>query len=345
MKKKAFITGINGQDGSYLSNLLVEKGYKVYGLVRRNSINEHQTTRLDLLNSKVDLSYGDLLDESSLETKIRKIKPDEIYNLAAQSHVKVSFEIPQFTVKTNSVGVLNMLEAFRKFAPNGKFYQASSSEMFGVSVDKDKFQRETTELAPNSPYGCSKVFSFYLTKFYRRAYKLFVCNGILFNHESPFRGTNFVTNKIVKEALENKYIDDLSRYNQITPEKKYGLNTRFDFLLNDTKKNKKAFLEVKSVSLSRKKGYAEFPDAVTSRGKKHLESLISANKQGYDCYLLFLVQIENCQSFGIAADIDPEYSKFFKEAVKKNVKVLCYDCKFSNKSIEINNKIKILFND
>ena len=132
--KKAFITGINGQDGSYLSNLLVDKGYKVYGLVRRNSINEHQTTRLDLLNNKVDLSYGDLLDESSLETKIRKIKPDEIYNLAAQSHVKVSFEIPQFTVKTNSVGVLNMLEAF-KIAPNGKFYQASF-QMFGVSVDK-----------------------------------------------------------------------------------------------------------------------------------------------------------------------------------------------------------------
>ena len=164
-------------------------------------------------------------------------------------------------------------------------------------------------------------------------------------NNSKFCVNTHITNKIVKEALEKKYIDDLSRYNQITPEKKYGSNTRFDFLLNDTKKNKKAFLEVKSVSLSRKKGYAEFPDAVTSRGKKHLESLISANKQGYDCYLLFLVQIENCQSFGIAADIDPEYSKFFKEAVKKNVKVLCYDCKFSNKRIEINNKIKILFND
>ena len=204
MKKKAFITGINGQDGSYLSSYLIDKGYKVYGMVRRNSINEHQTTRLDILNKKIDLSYGDLLDESSLESKIRKIKPNEIYNLAAQSHVKVSFEIPQFTVKTNSIGALNILEAFRKYSPRARFYQASSSEMFGVSVDKDNFQRESTSLAPNSPYGCSKVFSFYLTKFYRRAYKLFVSNGILFNHESPFRGTNFVTNKIVKTAVAIK---------------------------------------------------------------------------------------------------------------------------------------------
>lgn len=204
MKKKAFITGVNGQDGSYLSSYLIDRGYKVYGMVRRNSINEHQTSRLDILNKKVDLSYGDLLDESSLETKLQKIKPDEIYNLAAQSHVKVSFEVPQFTIKTNSLGVVNILEAFRKFVPKARFYQASSSEMFGVNVDKDKFQRETTPFGPNSPYGCSKVFSFYLTQFYRRAYNLFVSNGILFNHESPFRGTNFVTNKIVKTAVSIK---------------------------------------------------------------------------------------------------------------------------------------------
>ena len=149
----------------------------------------------------------------------------------------------------------------------------------------------------------------------------------------------------LNEALENKNINDLCGYNIIKSEKKFGINTRFDFLLNDTKHNKKAFLEVKSVSLSRKKGYAEFPDAVTSRGKKHLENLILANEQGYNCYLLFLVQIENCDSFGIASDIDPEYFKYFKQAIKKNVKVLCYDCKFSNKSIEMNNKIKILLND
>ena len=164
-------------------------------------------------------------------------------------------------------------------------------------------------------------------------------------NKSKFCINTHITNKIVNEALENKNINDLCGYNIIKPEKKFGINTRFDFLLNDTKHNKKAFLEVKSVSLSRKKGYAEFPDAVTSRGKKHLENLILANEQGYNCYLLFLVQIENCDSFGIASDIDPEYFKYFKQAVKKNVKVLCYDCKFSNKSIEMNNKIKILLND
>ncbi len=154
-----------------------------------------------------------------------------------------------------------------------------------------------------------------------------------------------ITNKIVQESLEKKLINELKEYNLVRPEKKFGTNTRFDFLLYNTRKDKKAFLEVKSVSLSRKDGHAEFPDAVTSRGKKHLESLLSANKQGYESYLMFLIQIENCKSFGIASDIDPEYSKVFKDALKKNVKLLCYDCKFSNKGIEINNKIKTLLND
>ncbi len=154
-----------------------------------------------------------------------------------------------------------------------------------------------------------------------------------------------ITNKIVHESLEEKLVENLNSYNFIRPEKKFWSNTRFDFLLNDTKNDKKAFLEVKSVTLSRKKGHAEFPDSVTSRGKKHLENLMLANKQGYESYLMFLIQIENCKSFGIASDIDPEYSKIFKEALKKNIKVLCYDCKFSNKGIKINNKIKILLND
>ena len=154
-----------------------------------------------------------------------------------------------------------------------------------------------------------------------------------------------ITNKIVHESLEEKLVENLNSYNFIRPEKKFGSNTRFDFLLNDTKNDKKAFLEVKSVTLSRKKGHAEFPDSVTSRGKKHLENLMLANKQGYESYLMFLIQIENCRSFGIASDIDPEYSRVFKDALKKNIKVLCYDCKFSNKGIKINNKIKILLND
>ena len=154
-----------------------------------------------------------------------------------------------------------------------------------------------------------------------------------------------ITNKVVQESLEKKLIEDLAEYNLVRPEKKFGSNTRFDFLLYNTKRDKKAFLEVKSVSLSRKEGHAEFPDAITSRGKKHLESLMPANKQGYESYLMFLIQIEKCKSFGIASDIDPEYSKVFKDALKKNIKVLCYDCKFSNKGIEINNKIEILLND
>ncbi len=154
-----------------------------------------------------------------------------------------------------------------------------------------------------------------------------------------------ITNKIIKESLEKKLIKDLFKYNIVRPEKKFGVNTRFDFLLAHTKNNKKAFLEIKSVSLSRKKNHAEFPDAITSRGKKHLENLMLANKQGYESYLLFLIQIEKCKSFSIASDIDPEYFEVFKNAVKKNVKVLCYDCKFSNKGIEINKEIKILLND
>ena len=137
----------------------------------------------------------------------------------------------------------------------------------------------------------------------------------------------------------------LKNYDFVKPEKKFGKNTRFDFLLRDTKSDKKAFLEVKSVSLTRKKGHAEFPDAITERGKKHLENLILANKQGYESYLIFLIQIEKCKTFGIASDIDPVYSKVFKDALKKNVNVLCYDCKFLNRGIKINKKIDILLND
>jgi len=205
MKKKAFITGINGQDGSYLSEYLLEKDYKVYGIVRRNSIAEHQESRIDhLIGNGVETEYGDLLDVSSLERMIRTIQPDEIYNIAAQSHVRISMDIPQFTVQTNALGLLNILEAFKNNCPTARFYQASSSEMFGRTVDEDGYQRETTKMSPTSPYGCTKVFGFNMVQHYRNAYNLFATNGILFNHESPRRGSNFVTNKVVKAAVKIK---------------------------------------------------------------------------------------------------------------------------------------------
>lgn len=203
--KKAFITGIAGQDGSYLSEYLLSLGYEVHGIVRRNSTPEHQESRISNLENQIHTYYGDLLDQGSLEKLLDKIQPDEIYNLAAQSHVRISYDIPQFTVQTNALGVLNILEAYKRSCPKAKFYQASSSEMFGLGVDEDKCQRETTPMIPVSPYGCSKVFGYNIVRNYRRAFNLHASNGILFNHESPRRGSNFVTNKVVKGAVKIFY--------------------------------------------------------------------------------------------------------------------------------------------
>jgi GDPmannose 4,6-dehydratase len=200
--KTAFITGIAGQDGSYLAEHLLEQGYRVTGIIRRNSTVEHQKNRIADLD--IEVEYGDLTDQSSLERSLRIFRPDEIYNLAAQSHVRISSDIPQFTVQTNALGVVNILEAYKNVVPDAKFYQASSSEMFGSSVDADGYQRETTPMRPVSPYGCSKVFAYNIVHHYRNAYKLHASNGILFNHESPRRGSNFVTNKVVKGAVEIK---------------------------------------------------------------------------------------------------------------------------------------------
>tara|TARA_R110000868_G_scaffold387460_7_gene656054 strand:- start:1898 stop:2869 length:972 start_codon:yes stop_codon:yes gene_type:complete len=201
MIKRAFITGIGGQDGSYLAEYLLTLGYEVHGIIRRNSTPEHQQSRLDDIRDKINIYYGDLLDQSNIERLLSDIQPDEIYNLAAQSHVRISYDIPQFTSQVNSLGVLNILDSYRRICPKAKFYQASSSEMFGSSVDTDGYQRETTHMNPVSPYGCSKVFGYNIVRNYRNAYNLHANNGILFNHESPRRGSNFVTNKVVKAAV------------------------------------------------------------------------------------------------------------------------------------------------
>tara|TARA_A100001515_G_C4589798_1_gene215643 strand:- start:1804 stop:2769 length:966 start_codon:yes stop_codon:yes gene_type:complete len=202
--KKALITGISGQDGSYLAEYLLNNNYEVYGTVRRSSVSENQDSRIRHLNKDIETFYADMTDVHSLSRIVQKVLPDEIYNLAAMSHVRISFDVPSFTIQTNAMGVLNLLEIYRTVCPSAKFYQASSSEMFGNTVDSDGAQRLTTPMNPVSPYGCAKLLAYNLVRHYRNAYGLHACNGILFNHESPRRGSNFVTNKVVKTAVEIK---------------------------------------------------------------------------------------------------------------------------------------------
>jgi GDPmannose 4,6-dehydratase len=201
---KALITGIAGQDGSYLAEHLLNIGYEVHGMIRRNSTPEHQESRIAHLEGKIKTYYGDVTDVLSIERLLKLVQPDEIYNLAAQSHVRISFDVPIHTKHVNEYGVTNMLIGVQRWCPKAKFYQASSSEMFGNSVSDDGFQRETTPMEPVSPYGKAKYMAYQATHDFRRSEGMYVCNGILFNHESPRRATNFVTNKIIKAAVRIK---------------------------------------------------------------------------------------------------------------------------------------------
>ena len=203
VQKTAVITGVAGQDGSYLAQLLFEKGYKVVGIIRRNSLPQYQTKRLDEcgISSAITTVYGDVTDLPSLLRIFSEYQPDEIYHLAAQSHVKISFDQPSYTTDTIVFGTLNVLEAAKAICPKAKIYLAGSSEMYGNECDADGMRRETTKMIPVSPYGCSKLYAFNLGKVYRESYGMFICNGILFNHESPRRGINFVTNKVVHGAI------------------------------------------------------------------------------------------------------------------------------------------------
>jgi GDPmannose 4,6-dehydratase len=200
--KKALITGITGQDGSYLAELLLQKGYEVHGIIRRAS--SFNTARIDHLykdphlnNVQMFLHYGDLTDSSNLNRLLEKIEPDEIYNLAAQSHVKVSFEVPEYTAETTGIGTLRLLDAIKETGLKTKFYQASTSELFG-GLPETAPQNEKTPFYPKSPYGAAKLYAYWITVNYREAYNLYACNGILFNHESPRRGETFVTRKITR---------------------------------------------------------------------------------------------------------------------------------------------------
>jgi len=219
MPKRALITGVTGQDGSYLADFLLEKGYEVHGIIRRSS--SFNTVRIDHLyqdvrdpNARMFLHYGDLNDASSLQSILTECQPDEVYNLGAQSHVRVSFDIPEYTAEITGLGTIRMLEAIRRSRLSPRFYQASSSELYGKVVETP--QTERTPFYPRSPYGAAKAYAFYVTVNYREAYDLYACNGILFNHESPRRGETFVTRKItravgrIKEGLQQKlYLGNL----------------------------------------------------------------------------------------------------------------------------------------
>ena len=250
MDKVALITGITGQDGSYLTELLLEKGYEVHGIVRRASlINTH---RIDHVYDRIKLHYGDLTDSTNVVRVIQKVKPDEIYNLGAQSHVKVSFEMPEYTGQVDGLGTIRILEAVRLLGMEDKvrIYQASTSEMFGKV--REIPQTESTPFHPRSPYGCAKVYAYWATKNYREAYDMYACSGILFNHESPRRGETFVTRKIVQA------LDKISRGEQ-TLLSLGNLNAKRDW------GHAKDYVEAMWMMLQKKRP----DDFVVATGKQH----------------------------------------------------------------------------
>ncbi len=224
--KKALITGITGQDGSYLAELLLEKGYEVHGIIRRSS--SFNTGRIDHLYNNPEVSgktlflhYGDVTDTSNLNRLLEKVEPDEIYNLAAQSHVKVSFEVPEYTAEVDAVGTLRFLDAIRETGLKTKFYQASTSELFGKVQAVP--QNEKTPFYPRSPYGVAKLYGYWIIVNYREAYNIFACNGILFNHESPRRGETFVTRKITRAAARIRHgIDEKLLLGNLNAKRDWG---------------------------------------------------------------------------------------------------------------------------
>jgi GDPmannose 4,6-dehydratase len=224
--KKALITGITGQDGSYLAELLLEKGYEVHGIIRRSS--GFNTSRIDHLYTdphvhdvRLFLHHGDICDSTNLIRLLYRLQPDEVYHLAAQSHVRVSFDIPEYTADTTAVGTVRILEAIRETGLKTRFYQASSSEMFGKVQETP--QKETTPFYPRSPYGCAKVYAHWITVNYRESYDLFACSGILFNHESPRRGETFVTRKITRSVARIKAgLEDALYLGDLDPKRDWG---------------------------------------------------------------------------------------------------------------------------
>ncbi len=224
--KKALITGITGQDGSYLTELLIDKGYEVHGIIRRSSsFNtgriDHLYNNPDILDKKMFLYHGDLTDSSNLNRLLEKIRPDEIYNLAAQSHVKVSFEVPEYTAEVDAIGTLRFLDAIKETGIETRFYQASTSELYGKA--REIPQNEKTPFYPRSPYGVAKLYGYWIIVNYREAYNIFACNGILFNHESPRRGETFVSRKITRAAARIRYgIQDKLRLGNLDAQRDWG---------------------------------------------------------------------------------------------------------------------------